>query len=195
MQGNKLVFFGVPVVAQQKWILLASMRTQVRSLALLSGLRIQHCHELWCRPAATAPLWPLAWKAPYATRVALKNNNDNKNKLIFFQKVVFFSFFSFPFLSFFFFFFFIFRAAPIAYGGSQAKGSNWSCSYSLHHSHSNARSLTHRVRPEIKPASSWIPVGFVTHWATMGTPKKTFFKHLSNMLWTWVYIFYTKYFA
>ena len=25
------------------------MRTQVRSLALLSALRIQHCHELWCR--------------------------------------------------------------------------------------------------------------------------------------------------
>ena len=25
------------------------MRTQVRSLALLSVLRIQHCHELWCR--------------------------------------------------------------------------------------------------------------------------------------------------
>ena len=26
-----------------------SMRTQVQSLALLSGLRIQHCLELWCR--------------------------------------------------------------------------------------------------------------------------------------------------
>ena len=26
------------------------MRTQVRSLASLSGLRIQHCHELWLRP-------------------------------------------------------------------------------------------------------------------------------------------------
>ena len=25
------------------------MRMQVRSLALLPGLRIQHCHELWCR--------------------------------------------------------------------------------------------------------------------------------------------------
>ena len=25
------------------------MRTQVQSLALLSGLRIQRCHELWCR--------------------------------------------------------------------------------------------------------------------------------------------------
>ena len=25
------------------------MRMQVQSLALLSGLKIQHCHELWCR--------------------------------------------------------------------------------------------------------------------------------------------------
>ena len=25
------------------------MRLQVRSLALLSGLRIQRCRELWCR--------------------------------------------------------------------------------------------------------------------------------------------------
>ena len=28
---------------------LVSTRTRVRSLALLNGLRIQHCHELWCR--------------------------------------------------------------------------------------------------------------------------------------------------
>ena len=40
---------GVPVVAQQKQIQLGTMRLQVRSLALLSGLRIQHYHELWCR--------------------------------------------------------------------------------------------------------------------------------------------------
>ena len=37
---------GVPFTAQQKWIWLASMRMQVQSLALLSGLRIQCCHEL-----------------------------------------------------------------------------------------------------------------------------------------------------
>ena len=35
--------WGVPVVAQWKQIWLASMRTQVRSLALLSGLGIWHC--------------------------------------------------------------------------------------------------------------------------------------------------------
>jgi len=39
---------GVPVMAQ--WLTnLRTMRLQVRSLALLSGLRIQRCGELWCR--------------------------------------------------------------------------------------------------------------------------------------------------
>ena len=55
------------------------MRKQVRSLALITGLRIRHCHELWrrsqmqldlvllllwlwCRAAATAPIWLLAWE-------------------------------------------------------------------------------------------------------------------------------------
>ena len=36
-------------VAQRNWIWVASMRTQVWSLALLSRLRIWHCPELWCR--------------------------------------------------------------------------------------------------------------------------------------------------
>ena len=36
-------------MAQLKQILLASMKTQVQSLASLSGLRIQCCQELWCR--------------------------------------------------------------------------------------------------------------------------------------------------
>ena len=34
----------------------------------------------------------------------------------------------------------------------------------------NTRSPTRWARPGIKPASSWILIGFVTHWATMGTP-------------------------
>ena len=36
-------------MAQQKHIRLGTMRTQVRSLASLSALRIQRCHELWCK--------------------------------------------------------------------------------------------------------------------------------------------------
>ena len=33
----------------------------------------------------------------------------------------------------------------------------------------NIRSLTHWVRLGFKPTSSWILVGFLTHWATVGT--------------------------
>ena len=36
-------------MAQELGTKLGSMRMWVRSLASLSGLRIQHCHELWCR--------------------------------------------------------------------------------------------------------------------------------------------------
>ena len=39
----------VPRVAQQKRICLESMRTKFRSLASLTGLKIWHCRELWCR--------------------------------------------------------------------------------------------------------------------------------------------------
>ena len=36
-------------MAQWKRIQLGTMKLWVRSLVLLSGLRIQHCRELWCR--------------------------------------------------------------------------------------------------------------------------------------------------
>ena len=36
-------------MAQWKQIQLVTMRSQVQSLASLSGLRIWHCCELWCR--------------------------------------------------------------------------------------------------------------------------------------------------
>ena len=44
------------------------------------------------------------------------------------------------FLNIFQFFSFLFRAAPAAYGGSQAKGRIRAVAAGLHHSHSNARS-------------------------------------------------------
>ena len=40
---------GVPVMVQQKWIRLGTMRLQVWSLESLSGLRIRHCNEMWYR--------------------------------------------------------------------------------------------------------------------------------------------------
>jgi len=71
------------------------MRLPVRSLALLSGLRIRHCRELWCRlqmrldpallwlwcrPVATAPILPLAWEPPYAAKAALEMAKRQKKK-------------------------------------------------------------------------------------------------------------------
>ena len=46
---NQKINHGVPIMAQQKQIQLGTRRLQVRSLPSISGLRIQHCHELWCR--------------------------------------------------------------------------------------------------------------------------------------------------
>ena len=39
----------IPVVVQWKLIQLGPVRLRIRSLALLSGLRIRRCRELWCR--------------------------------------------------------------------------------------------------------------------------------------------------
>ena len=35
----------------------------------------------WCRPAAVAPIWPLAWELPYAVGAALKRKRKKKNKV------------------------------------------------------------------------------------------------------------------
>ena len=72
------------------------MRLWVRSLALLSGLRIQliamscgvGCRRgsdlvllwLWHRLAAIAPIRPLAWEPPYASGAALKRTTKKKKK-------------------------------------------------------------------------------------------------------------------
>ena len=56
--------------------LLVSVRMRVGSLALLSRLRIWHCHELWCRPAAVALIQPLVWNF----RMLWKNKPTNKTK-------------------------------------------------------------------------------------------------------------------
>jgi len=63
-------------VAQGKRIRLGTMRLQVQSPALLSGLRIQCCREL----AAVAPIGPLAWEPPHASGAALKSKKKKKTK-------------------------------------------------------------------------------------------------------------------
>ena len=73
------------------------MRTQVRSLALLGGLRIQRYCELWCRsqtwlrlasgvamlwcrPEAIALIRPLAWEPPSPAGVTLKRQKEKKKR-------------------------------------------------------------------------------------------------------------------
>ena len=81
-------------MAQWKRIRLGTMRSWVRSLALLSGLSIAvscgvgHRHSsdpmllwLWRRLAATALIRPLTWEPAYDTGAALKRQKTkNKNK-------------------------------------------------------------------------------------------------------------------
>ena len=70
------------------------MSVQVRSLASLSELRIRG-HEcgvglrhgldlvllwLWCRPAAAAPIQPLAGELQYAAGAALKKKQEKKRE-------------------------------------------------------------------------------------------------------------------
>ena len=47
VSGGRLLHLGVPVMAQ--WLTNLIRDHEVQSLASLSGLRIWHCHELWCR--------------------------------------------------------------------------------------------------------------------------------------------------
>jgi len=54
------------------------MRTQVRSLALLSGLGIWCYCELWCRLVALTEICPLAWESPYAVGTALKRKKEKE---------------------------------------------------------------------------------------------------------------------
>ena len=59
------------------------MRFRVQSLASLSGVG-RRCGSdpvwlwLWCRPAATAPIRPLAWEPPYASGVAPEKTKKKK---------------------------------------------------------------------------------------------------------------------
>ena len=63
-------------------------------VAVSCGVGCRHCSDpvllwLWCRPAATAPIGPLAWKPPYAMGAAQemakrqqqkKQQKNNKKK-------------------------------------------------------------------------------------------------------------------
>ena len=74
---------GVPVVAQ--WLTNPTRNHEVAgsvpALAQwINDLAIWHCHELWCRLVATAPIRPLAWEPPCAAGAAQEMAKRQKNK-------------------------------------------------------------------------------------------------------------------
>ena len=94
-------------------------------------------------------------------------------------------------LLFYFTVFRLFRAVPVAYGGSQDRGLIGVTAAGVCHSHSHTSyephlqptphlkampgSLTHWARPGIEPVSSWILVGFVAtepQWELLGEELK-----------------------
>ena len=101
-------------------------------------------------------------------------------------------------------FIYLFRAAPMAYESSQARGRIRSAAANLQHSHSNSNSssepclwpyataqgnagwVTYWAKPGMEPVSSWILVGFLTPWAMMGTHRGVFTgANLVSPLPTW----------
>ena len=71
--------------------------------------------------------------------------------------------------------FFFLKAAPVAYGGSQARGWIGAVAASLHHSHSNAGSLIHwaKVRDQTRVLMDTNQVHYC--WAMMGTPHNSIY--------------------
>ena len=90
----------------------------------------------------------------------------------------------FYFSHFYFFFFFVLsRAAPTAYGGSQARSLIWAVAAGLHHSHSNVGYMAAHGNSSqqcriLNPPSEardltctlMFLVLFINHWAMTGTP-------------------------
>ena len=80
----------VPVMAQQKWIWLVSVRMWVRSLGLAQWVKHPGINSiygsnpmllwLWSRPAAAALIRPLPWEPPYATGSALKTKRKERKR-------------------------------------------------------------------------------------------------------------------
>ena len=60
----------------------------------------------------------------------------------------------------------------------------WAMSATYTTAHSNAGSLTHWARPGIQPETSWFLVGFVNHWAMMGTPGSCW--NFKKKKWTYI---------
>ena len=100
----------------------------------------------------------------------------------------------------FFFFFFLFRASPMAYGGSQAKGLIRAIAASIRQSHSNVRSEPHLWPiPDLPPqhqilnplsaardrtCNFLVPIWIRFCWTTLGTPEFSSFLTSIFLLFT-----------
>ena len=71
---------GVPIVAQQKWTWLVSMRFAGLISDLTQWVKDPILLWLWSWPAAAAPIQPLAWELSYAMGVALKVKKKKRKK-------------------------------------------------------------------------------------------------------------------
>ena len=58
------------------------MRKQVRSLALLSGLRIEYCCGYGIGQQGPLQFDPLDWERPYSAGVTLKSKNKQTKNLV-----------------------------------------------------------------------------------------------------------------
>ena len=89
------------------------------------------------------------------------------------------------------FFLNLFRAKGATYRSSQARGGIGAVTASLHHSHRNARSLTHCMRPGMEPATSWFLVGFISAAPWQDLQGLTIFKdHVQSYSSRWLYLKY-----
>ena len=125
---------------------------------------------IFCLLWGTSCLWHYI-KLVQWSKLLSKNNYDSPMKSFTFMPCIPFSFF-------------LFRATPVGYGSSQARGRIGAIAVGPHPSHSNARSKLYLqpvlqlvVMPDPWPTeqgqvSNWHPLGdcvrFLTFWATVG---------------------------
>ena len=81
---------------------------------------------------------------------------------------------------------------PPAYTTATAKPDPSHVCNLYHKAYSDTRSLTHSARPGIEPESSWMLVGFINPWATMGTQVLAFltWSYYIQMLQVWEHTIY-----
>ena len=145
-------------------IQLVSVALRVRSLAWCSGLRIWHCCscDIGCRCDSHLIPGP-------GTSICCRCGRERRGEKWKVRSKAIFFFFFFPFLG----------PCLLHTEVPQARGQIWAAAYATATAMPDPSHIcnlcTHWVRSGIKPASSGVLVGFLTCWATVGTPKQSLF--------------------